>query len=108
MSRPPGLVMLQHGSAQQRGHHTCRIYVLSWFAGVACALSPETSRKPPLPPPVLYNDRFDTWREKNKMRYPLLKLLGALLLTAAVALGQTAQPTPTPDLRSPGKPADAK
>src|SRR5690242_6629160 len=42
------------------------------------------------------------------MRYPLLKLFGALLLTAAVALGQTAQPTPTPDLRSPRKPADAK
>jgi len=31
-----------------------------------------------------------------------------VLFTAAVALGQTAQPTPTPDLRSPRKPADAK
>ncbi len=42
------------------------------------------------------------------MPHQLLKLIGSVLFTAAVALGQTAQPTPTPDLRSPKKPADAK
>ncbi|MGC2698199.1 MAG: M13 family metallopeptidase [Candidatus Angelobacter sp.] len=42
------------------------------------------------------------------MRYHLLKLIGALLFIAAVALAQTAQPTPKPDLNSTTKPANSK